>query len=215
MPLDQISSPHLITKTGKRTSSALIPLCQLPARHGVDSSESAGDEDLGQIEGLESPGCQGFSPTLLDHRHMCHKIEVERGVRHIKMVLDPLPHSSNPMLRVGGRGEAASSDASVYLPTLAWTRSEGQGMYELTALKRMEATKSYLAQAEQVKGCSDQSFEDCKAHAFLKSTLERCACLPWTLSSQFSEFLSAPTNFCSPAQFRSPFLFCHLCCTMY
>ena len=211
MPLDHISSPHLVTKTGKRTSSALIPLCQLPARRGVDSSESAGYEDLGQIEGLESPGCQGFSPTLLDHRHVCHKIEVERGVRHIKMVLDPLPHSSDPVLRVGDKGEAASSEASVYLPTLASTRSEGPGLYELTALKRMEATKSYLAQAEQVKGCSDQSFEDCKAHAFLKLTLERCSCLPWTLSgilnvsSQFSDFLSAPVNFCSPAQFRSFF----------
>ena len=213
MPLDHISSPHLVTNTGKRTSSALIPLCQLPARRDVDSSESAGDEDLGHIEGLESPGCQGFNPTLLDHRHVCHKIEVERGVRHIKMVLDPLPHSSDPVLRVGDKGEAASSDASVYLPTLASTRLQGPGLYELTALKRMEATKSYLAQAEQVKGCSDQSFEDCKAHAFLKLTLEKCACLPWTLSgildvsSQFSEFLSAPINFCSPAQFRSLFLF--------
>ena len=125
--------------------------------------------------------------------------------------LDPLPHSSDPVLRVGDKGEAASSEASVYLPTLAWTRLQGPGLYELTALKRMEATKSYLAQTEQVKGCSDQSFEDCKAHAFLKLTLERCSCLPWTLSgilnvsSQFSDFLSAPVNFCSPAQFRSFF----------
>ena len=177
--------------------SALIPLCSLPRRHS-DSTK--------QNEVFESPPCSGFTPMLLDHRQLCHKIEVERGVRDIQLILDPVPTSVDPQLRVGKK--TATFHASVYLPTLAWTEAEGPGLYELTALKRMEGTKGYLAQSQQIKGCSDQSYEDCKAKAFLKMVQKKCTCLPWALaplqtSSQFSQFFPVPANFCTPAQFRS------------
>lgn len=174
--------------------SALIPLCSLPGRHS-DSTK--------QNEVFESPPCSGFTPMLLDHRQLCHKIEVERGVRDIQLILDPVPTSVDPQLRVGKK--TASSHASVYLPTLAWTEAEGPGLYELTALKRMEGTKGYLAQAEEIKGCSDQSFEDCKANAFLKMVQEKCSCLPWALAPLQTSggHFPVPANFCTPAQFRS------------
>ena len=180
--------------------SALIPLCSLPGPDAIQAVK--------QIEGFENPVCYGFTPMLLEHRQLCHKIDVGRGVHDIQLILDPVPTSLDPQLRVGKKGETASSHASVYLPTLAWTQAEGPGLYELTALKRMEGTKGYLAQSAEIKGCSDQSYEDCKAEAFLKTVQKKCNCLPWTLAplqtSAFSQFFPVlPANFCTPAQFRS------------
>ena len=176
--------------------SALIPLCSLPRRHHVSKKQNGG---------FENSACSGFTPTLLDHRQLCHKIEVERGALDIQLILDPVPTSIDPQLRVGRT--TASSHASVYLPTLAWTETEGPGLYELTALKRMEGTNAYLAQSEHIKGCSDESFEDCKAKAFFKMVQKKCSCLPWTLASlqtsgHFSQSFPVPANFCTPAQFR-------------
>ena len=209
-------SPHLLDSGEAPQPFALIPFC---AYQG--NLKTLGKE----IPSMTSPICSKFKSTILGGE-LCHhlKIGVPRtkyGEKQgIEIVLDSIPAMPNAGFELSRKtilqyelhqqmnGELAlTTQAKVYIPTLARFEGEGHGAFTLTDLKLMAGTERFLAKKDSVKGCSLQSYEDCHTEGFLKQVEEQCGCLPWSLSPALTHQVRAPpfphkaANYCTPATY--------------
>ena len=109
-------------------------------------------------------------------------------------LIDPVPsgpdmafqfeqiNSVDEKLSRGINEEILTTQAKLYLPTLARFQGRGSGTFALSVLKKMEGTERFLAQKDISKGCSLQSFDECQTEGFLQEMEAVCGCQPWALS---------------------------------
>ena len=73
------------------------------------------------------------------------------------------------------------TSARIYVQTLSETSNFGAGNFELTALKHMVGTSSFMEIPDDIKECRKGSLEDCHAANFFARLQEQCHCIPWSL----------------------------------
>ena len=189
--LASILSPHL-TETGNQyLPFALIPFCE----YGRNMSKYGK-----KIPHMNLPVCSHFNPTLISGQ-LCYTIkikgdlddDVKEELSGLNILLDPVPVSTNVKLQSNKKiapeynmltyaDKSETTKVDIYFSTMEGFRGVGDKEYTLTALKLMTATDAFLGREERFRGCSLTSFEECYAEMFLKEVVERCHCIPWSLS---------------------------------
>ena len=188
--------PHLIDLQENPTPAALIPFC---AYHTTL---------LGQKSVLLPPFtfCSQFRPTLLEGQ-LCYLLNVSSlnqpkskvGFNNgLMLVLDEssgyanhLGEAKRDMRTVNDivslelkPPNSAQHSTRIYLNNLASFVGYSKGSYMMSALKKMKGTKEFLDLADNKKGCSIETFEDCQKRNYFKKVVPKCGCIPWALSNQ-------------------------------
>ena len=178
-----LHSPHLTMSR----SSALIPFCA----YKTDLNFSKNSLEL---PGISFPLCSSFLPTILEGQ-LCYKVAVNetsgQGKKNELMLLldynDDLSIQTFPNKAVGARGSMKNLNfgksveimqvvgAKVHINTLAPYTGFGGGIYKMTGVKKMSATKDFLKLPLKNRKCEAESYDDCRT----RGLLEECACVPW------------------------------------
>ena len=170
---------------------------------------------LGQTrQDLPFPVCSQFQPTVLEGQ-LCFYLDLsltntktKEGLKN-GLVLIPDPSSqeySQPKQTQLQADEFIRSlnfepqkdvlnSAKIYLNTLASFADFRTGSYAVSAVKRMQATHSFMQLPDAEKNCQIETFEDCQTNGYIKAVEAKCGCVPWALSSALP--LEDPV-FCSP-----------------
>ena len=114
-----------------------------------------------------------------------------QGKRNELMLLldynDDLSIQTFPNKAVGARGSMKNLNfgksveimqvvgAKVHINTLAPYTGFGGGIYKMTGVKKMSATKDFLKLPLKNRKCEAESYDDCRT----RGLLEECACVPW------------------------------------
>ena len=75
---------------------------------------------------------------------------------------------------------------------------EGEGKYNIDALKEIKVTESYLGMDIKSRGCqNEEPQEECKTRHLTETFLQQCGCLPLRIATSKNVgsmplFLSAP-----------------------
>ena len=145
---------------------------------------------------MQVPACSNFSSILIDGK-LCHTVSInvttlEPGPKKgLLLVLDPMMSApldlgiekgevnSNEDNEVLSEGPRLQNLAELHLATLSPYASGKNGTHILNALKKVTATKGFLAQSEESKDCGNDAFEVCQARRYLAAVQKQCGCLPW------------------------------------
>ena len=58
----------------------------------------------------------------------------------------------------------------------------GEGEYNLNALKEIEVTDSYLGLDQKVRGCQNKEPQfNCTSRLYINHLLDKCGCLPFSM----------------------------------
>ena len=142
---------------------------------------------------MEAPACSSFNSVLINGK-LCHRVSInvsapEPGQKNgLFLIVDPM--ISTPLdleiekgafeeNEVVSEGPTLQSMAEVHLATLSPYASGKNGTHILNALKKVTATKGFLAQSEESKDCGNDAFEVCQARRYLAAVQKQCGCLPW------------------------------------
>ena len=167
-------------KEGSLPPSALIPFCSYQ-----------GDSD---ILGSQSPMldnetmCDQFEPTILEGQ-LCYSLDTIKLKGKTKsgkanglfLLLDPFPYRPN----ITEENVLRFKDKSfkIHIHTLAQFTTFGPGSYEMSALKKMTGTATFMQLPEENRMCSVnvQNREDCQTQKYLEEVETECNCIPWAL----------------------------------
>ena len=221
-------SPHLIGTSGKLTQAALVPFCAYQTNMSL----------LGQTRhDLPFTTCNHFKPTILGGQ-LCHSLKLNFSTTHesnvgrkfgVLLMIDEgtmlrkrkeykvnsINHKEGTSLNLDHLRPDKSS-TRIYLNLLAPGQDRytdyTAGSYALSSLKKMTGTESFLGLSEDRRGCSMNSYEDCKARRYIREVLKQCGCVPWALSSALDQEVNLttlakllfdppqPPTYCSPAE---------------
>ena len=53
--------------------------------------------------------------------------------------------------------------------------------YFLNGIKEISVTDSFLSMGENVRGCLEESYDDCTAKKYKNALIDKCQCLPFQL----------------------------------
>ena len=195
-----LHSPHLMDSRGNLTPSALIPFCGYQTNMTILGNK---------IQDLPFPICTKFQPILLEGQ-LCYSLDLtailegntntKSGKTHgILLILDLGQTNEN----INDNFEESSYDSldmevfnngetsfKIYIHTLAGFKSYKAGTYVMSSLKKMTGTKSFLALPEETKACQLETFETCQSQRYMEDILEKCGCVPWSLSSAMTQQVS-------------------------
>ena len=69
-----------------------------------------------------------------------------------------------------------------FLHILEETKLDGEGEYNLNALKQIDVTDSYLGLDKHIRRCQNEiSFDNCTSEAYIDTFVNQCGCLPFYL----------------------------------
>ena len=181
----------LYDEQGKISPSSFIPFC------------SFGAKLIGpKVPNMTFPVCDIFEPAVFEGR-LCYQVlgeklsrqKVSEGKRSGLMLLidvnteRSLDITSNETktsdmserdLYIGNDQVVNRNLASIHIGTLARYEGYGSGDYQMTAIKQMKGTKSFLAWPDHKRKCALESFERCQMKGFSKESLQ-CGCSPFQL----------------------------------
>ena len=192
-----LHSPHMMDSRGNLTPSALIPFCGYQTNMAI----------LGNTrQDLPFPICTKFQPTVLEGQ-LCYSLDLAAilgenqktisGKRHgILLILDPGKTNGNIFdnfketnykfldLEVFHNVETSFK---IYIHTLTGFSSYKAGSYVMSDLKKITGTDSFLALPEETKSCQVETFKECQTQKYVEDILEKCDCVPWSLSSALTK----------------------------
>ena len=180
----QVSHPPHLTSSW---SSAFIPFCA----YKTDLNFS---EESTVLKNTNFPLCSSFLPTILEGQ-LCYKLELHKTSgqgkeNELLLLLDfnedrSLQTSSNKSKAVKSSNKTLSfapaveslqgGSAKIQINTLSPYIGFGGGIYTMTVVKRMTATKDFLKMPLEDRNCEVELYEDCRT----RRLLEECNCVPW------------------------------------
>ena len=186
-------------KEGHLTPRALIPFC----------GYSGNMEDMGQrIKGLDYPVCDKFEPTILDGQ-VCYALDIKAALPIAKGKTQPgkgksiflavnehmaladqtiSPEEEYTNTSTFETGEVIRKGTpTINLGTLLRLTDSRPGLYEMTALKKMTGTSSFLALSDNQKKCQIEKQESCHTRKYVENVQHRCGCIPWHLSGALQD----------------------------
>ena len=86
-------------------------------------------------------------------------------------------------MHVSKENVQGSKDQSfkIIVHTLAQYSTFGPGSYEMSALKKMTGTSSFIQLPDDRKMCMTHVREDCQTQKYLEEVQTECKCIPWAL----------------------------------
>jgi hypothetical protein len=191
-----VHPPHLLDSQGRPMPAALIPFC---AYRGDLAT-------LGEyVGGLEFPTCNKFQPTLLGGQ-LCYSLNVSSVVSTAenktesgkkKGILFAVDLTKDRIY--GGKEEKKSrrfvypdssndeNTFSVHINTLSRISDTRPGLYDMTDMKKMTGTESFLALPDETKDCQLEPQADCKRRRYAEEAQKLCSCVPWVLGHALPE----------------------------
>ena len=190
---------HLVDKEGRLTPGALIPFC----------GYSGNMEDMGQrIKGLDYPACNKFEPTILDGE-VCYALDIKTALPSAKGKTQPGKGKSiflaiNMETALAGqtmKSEVEYTNTSTFetgeviregsvtinLGTLLRFTDSRPGLYEMTSLKQMTGTSSFLGLSDDQKRCQIEMQQSCYNRKYVENVQHHCGCTPWHLTGNLQE----------------------------
>ena len=187
---DLSSNPaHMTDSEGTILPSSFLPFCAYQTRVlGEDRAD------------LPITPCSLAIPTILDGQ-LCFSLNVTNlsnttsafGQENSLLLLVDLgttmsttKHKSLPKLKQAkyfdtSVSEEEKTSARIYVQTLSETSNFGAGNFELTALKLMVGTSSFMEIPDGIKECRKGNLEECHTASFFARLQEKCQCIPWNL----------------------------------
>ena len=172
---------HLIPDNeGNLPPSALIPFCSYQGKSSLLVHETP------QIDNFTI--CNLFEPKIFEGQ-FCYTLDIALLKTKTKsgranglfLLLDPNPYP----LHISEDNVQGSNDRSfkVVVHTLAQYTTFGPGSYEMSALKKMTGTNSFLQLPEEDKECLVHEKEECQTQKYLDLVQTECKCIPWALKT--------------------------------
>ena len=172
--------PHLISTW----SSAFIPFCAYKTNLNFSKNPF-------KLPGITFPLCSSFLPTIFDGQ-LCYKLTVNdtSGQGKSNSLLLLLDYHKERSLQTLVQKEESSNwlmnykkefvkeemeSAKIHLNTLSGYTGFGEGLYHMTAVKRMKSKEDFLKMPFKDRNCNIELYEDC----WTRSLLEECNCVPW------------------------------------
>jgi hypothetical protein len=193
-----VHPPHLLDSQGRQTGvpAALIPFCAYSSQMAITGE---------YIDGLDFPVCNKFQPKVLDGQ-LCYSLSVssiippqekktqpgkKNGIFFAIDIEEDSSSVSNNEFREKGilntKDLIDNNKVSVNLDTLSRYSDTRPGMYIITSLKKMTGTESFLAMADNIKGCQIEPEEECKIRRYTEEVRKQCGCVPWAQGSIIPE----------------------------
>ena len=184
--------PHIVEN--QLVPNAFIPFCSFSGNMSL----------IGKIiADVEIPVCDGFRKDTVDGR-LCFTIYVDKLSSNERMptmsgkgkglvfVVDKgLSIGSPHRQRVPGedalqdlldtKDPVDEDSVTVFIATPHRFTARRQGRYMMTALKKMNGTKSFANLPDKIKECQMDSEGECKRKKFRTELVNKCGCLPWAL----------------------------------
>ena len=151
------------------------------------------------------PLCSSFRPRLLDGQ-LCYFIDLDnvtkqkptsQGPAHgLTLFLDynqermlggntDVAREDDLVVNLNKRHEETKEEAKIHIDTLEPFIGHGGGNYELSAIKVLSATDSFLSLPESVRGCqTEYSLLECQLQQY-RLLVTYCDCVPFTLPGLF------------------------------
>ena len=165
-------------------SSALNPFCAYKTNFNFSKNSF-------ELPGINFPLCSAFLPTIHEGE-LCFKLNVNdtsgQGKKNSLLLLldyskerslhtlDQSEYSSKVLLNYDREFEREEIEyAKIHLNTLSGYTGFGEGVYQMTAVKRMKSKEDFLKMTSKERKCGIELFQDC----WTRSLLEECNCVPW------------------------------------
>ena len=73
----------------------------------------------------------------------------------------------------------------------------GEGQFNLNSLEKIEATDSFLALDDEIRGCSfsGESHDDCTTRIYVDNMRQKCGCLPFAIATQEGRIILSVCSF--------------------
>ena len=130
--------------------------------------------------------CDQFEPIILEGQQ-CFSLDTVKLKGKVKsgkanglfMLLDPNPYPLN--MTDENLPDSEDQFFKIRIHTLAQFTVFGPGSYEMSTLKKMTGTSSFLQLPEDEKMCFVHNREDCQTQNYLEEVRRNCNCIPWAL----------------------------------
>ena len=147
---------------------------------------------------LSLPVCDAFLPIVLEGQ-LCYSLDIEKvktnatreeQTHGLTLILDLGTDMTEKIEDIKvDRIESLSLKTNslkrdsprIYIDTLAPFSDFREGEYSLHAVKDMTGTENFMNLADNVKKCSVEPFERCRAEKYMTAIEEKCGCVPWAL----------------------------------
>ena len=148
--------------------------------------------------------CNKFQPTLMGGQ-LCYNINVSSILSTNEKPTEPgkkngifLALDLNEIQFYGNQEErdnmeyiySKSSNVEqphIHINTLSKISDTRPGLYVMTVMKKMTGTESFLALADETKGCQLEPEDECKKRMYAEEARKQCGCVPWSLSNLLPE----------------------------
>ena len=181
-----MSHPHHLTSSW---SSALIPFCAFKTELNFTQRSHP-------LNGTSFPLCSSFVPTVLEGQ-LCYELTLNKksgqgktnGLMflldynedrslHVPSLKVNTTRTSNETINFGMAFESIRvKSAKVQINSLSPYIGFGEGVYKMTAVKRMTSNEDFLNMLLEDRNCEIELYENCRTRKLLK----KCNCVPWEL----------------------------------
>ena len=166
---------------------------------------------MGQrIKGLDYPACNKFEPTILDGE-VCYALDIKTAIPSAKGKTQPGKGKSiflaiNMGMGTDLAGQTMKSEVeytntsnfetgeviregtvTINLGTLLRFTDSRPGLYEMTSLKQMTGTSSFLGLSDEKKKCQIEMQQSCYNREYVENIQHHCGCTPWHLSDTLQD----------------------------
>ena len=160
-------------------------------------------EGMGQrIKGLDYPVCDKFETTILGGQ-VCYALDIKNALPTAKgktqsgkgksifvainedmasadQTINPEAELNTSIFETGG--VISKGTITINLGTVLRFTDSRPGLYEMTALKKMTGTSSFLGLSDDQKNCQNEVQESCFTRKYVETVQHHCGCIPWHLS---------------------------------
>ena len=183
-----VSHPaHLLNSDHSFSPSALIPFCGFKANLSVAHSMTIHPN-------LSFPICSSFVPDILGGQ-LCYTLKINetggKGKQNGLMLLLDLNENRNFLtsleqdasisgksrMNLDTENSVRKKAAKVQINAILPNTKYGAGSYQMTSVKKMDATEEFFGLSSEIRNCEIESYNECRT----RHLVAKCGCIPWEL----------------------------------
>ena len=196
---------HVVDEEDNLNPSAFIPFCAFGGDMTILSKH---------MRNFSFPLCSSFQPRLLDGQ-LCYFIDLDNATKQrptsqgpahgLTLFLDyneermvgrntEAGEEDDLVVNLNDRHEETKKEAKIHIDTLEPFIGHGRGNYELSAIKVLSATDSFLSLPEAVRECqTEYSLLECRLEQY-RALASSCGCVPFTSPGLFHNITVGDDN---------------------